>query len=324
MADGPARVVVRPADLTGSADVAATLDLGRRYYTRWGRSPAGWLDEAFVAEVVNRPGVVPERDLLLVDADGRPAASMGVFGIAPYSELVLSVFTDPDLPADQVLPVGRAVVTAATAAARARLAQEGLLDGGAAASLLVALAFPGEPFVEVLQREGFRHLRSTLAMQRPLDGPVVPAPLPEGVSVRPVDPATDCDELAAVMTAFADHPGDWVLDAEALRFVLSLPSARPDLGLLAHDADGPVGALLVQVDDDGAGIEAVATLPRLRGRGLATALLTRAFETVRLDGSTVVRLHVDATNPTGAVGVYERAGMVREDEVQSWSRPALL
>jgi ribosomal protein S18 acetylase RimI-like enzyme len=46
-----------------------------------------------------------------------------------------------------------------------------------------------------------------------------------------------------------------------------------------------------------------------RRRGIAIALLARTFADFEARGATRVGLGVDAENPTGAVGLYERAGM---------------
>ena len=56
----------------------------------------------------------------------------------------------------------------------------------------------------------------------------------------------------------------------------------------------------------------LATLRRARGQGLATVLLHAAFAALREDGRAIVRLTVDGENTTGALGLYEKAGMVRE------------
>ena len=46
-----------------------------------------------------------------------------------------------------------------------------------------------------------------------------------------------------------------------------------------------------------------------RRRGLGLALLRDSFRRFRESGETVVALGVDAENPTGAVHLYEHAGM---------------
>lgn len=52
----------------------------------------------------------------------------------------------------------------------------------------------------------------------------------------------------------------------------------------------------------------VGTLPAHRGRGLATALLSRVLHLGRGAHYVSASLNVDTANPTGALGIYERAG----------------
>jgi ribosomal protein S18 acetylase RimI-like enzyme len=49
-----------------------------------------------------------------------------------------------------------------------------------------------------------------------------------------------------------------------------------------------------------------------RGRGIATALLHRAFAEIATRDRTEVKLGVDALNPHGAVALYESVGMTVE------------
>ena len=52
----------------------------------------------------------------------------------------------------------------------------------------------------------------------------------------------------------------------------------------------------------------VGTLPAHRGRGLATGLLAAVLHRARGAGYVTASLNVDTDNPTGALGIYERAG----------------
>ena len=56
-------------------------------------------------------------------------------------------------------------------------------------------------------------------------------------------------------------------------------------------------------------VAALGVRPRWRRRGLGLALLLHSFAAFRERGASEVRLEVDAENPTGAVALYERAGM---------------
>ena len=58
-----------------------------------------------------------------------------------------------------------------------------------------------------------------------------------------------------------------------------------------------------------ANIESIGVVPAWRGRGIAKALLRRAFAALAKRGHHEVRLGVDAQNPTGAVALYESVGM---------------
>jgi len=62
-----------------------------------------------------------------------------------------------------------------------------------------------------------------------------------------------------------------------------------------------------------------------RHAATVTAMLVQIHPEVSAalaDGRPVVRLHVEQDNTTGAVGVYESAGMRREYALQVWTRPA--
>ena len=61
------------------------------------------------------------------------------------------------------------------------------------------------------------------------------------------------------------------------------------------------------------GIEVIGVHPRVRGLGLASALLVHAMHALRREGLDSAVLHVDQDSRTGAVRFYERLGfaMVR-------------
>jgi ribosomal protein S18 acetylase RimI-like enzyme len=58
-----------------------------------------------------------------------------------------------------------------------------------------------------------------------------------------------------------------------------------------------------------------------RGRGLGLALLGEVFRLLAERGCAAVRLWVDAQNTTGALRVYERAGMRQERHIMAFQRP---
>ncbi len=115
---------------------------------------------------------------------------------------------------------------------------------------------------------------------------------------------------AADQEAFAEHflfrPAtfeDW------RRRHLEAPHSDPTLWRLAWDGEELAGFVTALELDDGGVIGDLAVRRPWRGRGIGHALLGAAFAALRERGQTVVRLYVDGWNVTGAVGVYEAAGM---------------
>ena len=56
-----------------------------------------------------------------------------------------------------------------------------------------------------------------------------------------------------------------------------------------------------------------------RRRGLGDALLRRGFRALYDHGRQRIGLGVDAENPTGALGLYERAGMTKIRQTDNWT-----
>ncbi|HET9939129.1 MAG TPA: GNAT family N-acetyltransferase, partial [Gaiella sp.] len=62
----------------------------------------------------------------------------------------------------------------------------------------------------------------------------------------------------------------------------------------------------------------LGVLAEHRGNGLGTALLVTAFAAFRGRGLSRAGLGVDAENTTGAVRLYERAGMTVDERQDIW------
>jgi ribosomal protein S18 acetylase RimI-like enzyme len=90
------------------------------------------------------------------------------------------------------------------------------------------------------------------------------------------------------------------------------PSFDPSLWFIA-EAEGEVAGIILSrapENEPGVGwVRILGVLPEYRQRGLGRALLQHTFDEFARRGFTAVGLGVDAENPTGAVRVYERAGM---------------
>jgi len=84
----------------------------------------------------------------------------------------------------------------------------------------------------------------------------------------------------------------------------------PTQWFVIWDGDEVAGALIGEHDSPTAGWVGTLGVRRpWRGRGVGMALLRLSFAAFARAGKTSVGLGVDAESPTGAVRLYERAGM---------------
>ena len=94
---------------------------------------------------------------------------------------------------------------------------------------------------------------------------------------------------------------------------LDAPLARPDMSFVALAGDEIAGVCLCATHESGergyGWVGILGVRPPWRRRGLGEALLRTAFRAFAAEGATRVGLGVDGENTTGAVRLYERAGM---------------
>lgn len=133
-----------------------------------------------------------------------------------------------------------------------------------------------------------------------------------GLLIRTFRPGLDERTLWQVAsTAFVDHWDHRSLQSfESYRAeVFDDADWDPDLTYLAELDGAPVGEVVALAFSDLGYVASVGVLREARGIGVATAMLGRAFADLAARGLPRVELSVDATSPTGAVGLYERLGM---------------
>lgn len=149
--------------------------------------------------------------------------------------------------------------------------------------------------------------REVLRMEIQLAGPVSPPEWPPGVAVRTAELDADAAAVHALLelafrgTADEEKPYEewlpwWTGDAEF----------DPSAWFLAEQDGTLAGVALCWSSGY---LKDLAVHPSHRRRGIGRALLLHVFEEFRRRGAASVSLKVDAANPTGAVRVYEAAGM---------------
>jgi GNAT superfamily N-acetyltransferase len=161
-----------------------------------------------------------------------------------------------------------------------------------------------------LEANGFEHVRNfyTMALALPSNRPPV---RPEGIEILPFRTGRDEHALYENHEAtFADH---WGFVPESYEtFVGEWYGSRdwvPELAYLAWAGGEAVGHAAALEFATRGYIGSLGVVRAWRGRGVAQALLHRAFADLAARGYPEVTLGVDASSPTGAVALYEKVGM---------------
>lgn len=172
--------------------------------------------------------------------------------------------------------------------------------------------------MRLLEEHGFTAERSAYTMRIDFDSaPDVPD-LPVGL--RYITYAEQPDKILfarARQAGFADHRGalDEPLEVVVERIERDAAGEDfdPNLWFLAMDGDEPAGLAFNTMKDDeypDAGyVDSLAVLPAYRKQGLGLILLKKSFAELYARGRRAVVLGVDGSSLTGAVRLYERAGM---------------
>ena len=291
-------------------DVAAVLALGIAVDVEEYGEP-DW-EEADVKDDWSRPRFDLERDSWLVHApDGTLAGYATAWDKQPRTLLVADVLVHPQAP-DLYPPLVAAI------SGRAR-------EHAAVAGETVTHVFNSEPNARraaALRAAGYDVCRVFRRMVIDLDT-APPAPAPgAGVVIRGVTPEDLPTVYAINRESFKDHFGysDETYEEWHERTVASA-TYRPRYWWLAEVDGVPAGMLVGLRHDDGTGwVRTLGTLPAARGRGAGTALLLTAFAAFRADGAPRAGLGVDSDNSTGAMALYERAGMRAQQRYDCYER----
>lgn len=165
---------------------------------------------------------------------------------------------------------------------------------------------------------GWTYIRSFYTMRIDMESaPPLPA-WPEGIELRPYSPGHMRELYGAHRETFRDHFGyvEQPFESGLEQFKHGLeedPLFDPELWFIAWDGDEIAGYCLCRsasISDHAAGLVNVLGVRRAwRKRGLGLAFLLHAFGEFHRRGQKHVELGVDAQNLTGALRLYEKAGM---------------
>jgi len=181
----------------------------------------------------------------------------------------------------------------------------------------------------LLRSFGFEQTRWFFEMTRDLSQPIADVPLPDGLEVRPVTAETIRQIWDADVEAFKDHWGGFDGSEENFQRFIARPAFDPTLWIIAWDGDEVAGGVVNAIEageNEMLGVQrgwlhSVFTRRQWRKRGLANALINRSLQAIRDRGMDTGILGVDAANPTGALGLYERNGFVVAERSTAWRKP---
>jgi ribosomal protein S18 acetylase RimI-like enzyme len=198
--------------------------------------------------------------------------------------------------------------------------------GREASARVVRTYFPaGHELERIVAARGYESARSSFTMEAELgEPPVVPA-TPEGVELRAYGDGDDAVVCALINDTFADNADHHDVTAAKFReFYLGSRGADPSLWTIARAGDEAAGFVLAypeHVGEPGLGwIGTLGVRAPWRRRGLGGMLLLHAFAQLYERGLRRVGLGVDTENESGAVGLYERAGMRVVRRFDNWTR----
>lgn len=184
----------------------------------------------------------------------------------------------------------------------------------------------------LLESAGYHVERYFFGMVRPHLNDIAPFALPDGLQIRPVEPA--------------HYPHIWAADLESMRghWGMAEPVAgayeawqrdkdtfQPHLWSVAWDVAtdqlvGQVRAFVRGTENTQHGrlrgyTEFISVRPPWRGRGVARALIAHSLQTQARAGMAESALEVDSANPTGATRTYEACGFVTTARNKVYRKP---
>ena len=244
------------------------------------------------------PYVDVERDLRVLERGGRLVGYADVDATREDPPLWwCDVKVAPDVDTAEVLPE---LVT-------------WLDERAAVGRLRVWTSSMDERLIDAFSALGFTPARHSYRMEIDLVGDWREPSWPDGIAVRTMRDDEHQLVYDVILEVWQDtsDPIDDTFD-EWAHWAVKSAAFDPSLWFLAFGNDELAGFSLCRQDavDESAGyVGTLGVRQPWRRRGLGEALLLRSFQAFRERGYTRGTLGVDASSPTGATRLYERAGM---------------
>jgi mycothiol synthase len=305
-----------PAGFKGRNSALADVEMAARMGIEYALATTGSsdLDADSLRNTWQSPGFDPTQDVYFVfGPEGKPAGYIEVWAnqTPPVHPFIWGI-----VPQDfQGLGIGSHILAWGERRAHAVLDR---VDDGLRVAPYASTAPQIEAAKSLLQDNGWSHIRSYYTMGIDFAGPPPEPVFPAGISLRTFRPEDAQVVYRAMDESFSDHFGhvEQPFETAFERFrhdAIDDPLFDPELWFLALDGEALAGICLCRSkspDDPDSGFVRILGVRRpWRKRGLGLALLRQAFCEFHRRGYARVDLGVDASNMTGALRLYENAGM---------------
>ena len=262
--------------------------------------------EEEMREIWEDPKLDMNTDTFVVtDSDGKVVGYEEFYNRSEHASLIGDGYVHPKY-------LGRGIGTALLRALDERVRDEmGKADPELRVFIRNSMAIGDTEAREMHENEDYQPIRFFWRMEIELDK-APPTPIfPAGIELRPFDEAAHAELVyQANDEAFSDHWGHTTIDfTEWKRRTIESSEYAPELWSVAWDGDQIAGYAICRYRSGIGWIGSLGVRRTWRKKGLGLVLLYHSFNEFYKRGQMTIGLGVDASNPTGATRLYERAGM---------------
>ncbi|MGH8825147.1 MAG: GNAT family N-acetyltransferase [Jiangellaceae bacterium] len=274
---------------------------------------------AEVRELLSVRRTPPETDHWLVEGGSGPVAWGMVADDHGGEQIDLDVFADPRHPG----AIGELLLDVLLDRVRELARERENAEVTVGAGVIVG----DEPYAAALRARGFVAERRFNRLRIDFDGGYPVPSAPAGVALEGFDAGSDHDwaEWHEILFAsFADHWGFWEVSFGAWREALAAEE-DPEFGRWRFAVVDGRRAGICQasgrfVSEGGGWIRNLGVMSAARGRGAGRYLLESALASYAADGRSWAGLGVDTGNVSGALRLYESAGMRPWMQIDAYRR----
>ncbi len=185
---------------------------------------------------------------------------------------------------------------------------------------------------KLLKQFDYSPVRYFFEMKRDLKLPIANAQIPAGLNIRPVTE----DHFPAIHAGWYEaFQGHWAYIAAKegdlerwIEEVTTIPAYNPERWVVVWDGDDVAGINFNGVHEETneafgmneGWLHTICVRRPWRSRGLASAMIVESLQLFKEWGLDVAVLSVDSSNPSGALGLYERHGFKRSSKMTSWRK----